>query len=227
VNSLSLSAYNRPEYLHRVVQAINACDSSGFDCVFVVIDKGNKEAEILFEIERLALPQTILLQTEHVNISKNILTALRLAFSQSDFNVHIEDDIVIAPDALRFALWVKEQKADFCEFFSRNQDQSAEIGAASYHPHFNPWGWACTKTIFTRYMEPDWNSRLCPSNRNLWDLAMHAVMEKHQLTALRPHLSRSLNIGRISTNETVDYFDQHLSGFNFSTQPYTGSYYIT
>lgn len=46
MNGICMPAYNRPEYLGQVVDAINTADTTGFDYVFASIDKSDREGEI-------------------------------------------------------------------------------------------------------------------------------------------------------------------------------------
>lgn len=223
VRTLSLTAYNRPDYLRQTVDALNGCEAlDQFERVFVSIDASDQQDAVLSAVNRLKLSTIVYVHTEHLGLNANIKFALQQAFAGSQFNVHLEDDIVLSPDALRFVLWAAPQ-VPVVELFSRRVGE-ADPGSCSFHPHFNPWGWACAAEVFKRFIEPDWELRL--KQVPTWDLALHSVMAANCLQALRPHLSRSKHIGRTGTTQMEAYFDQHLASFNFCASAYSGAYRV-
>lgn len=219
-----MPVYNRPEYLKRVVDAVNAADTTGFECVFASLDRGERDSEVREQLARLKLKCEIFAHTNHVGLEANTFNAFDMGFQRCDFCVLVEDDVLLSPDAFRLSLWI-QGKADFSQPFSRNKDPNAEIGAVNYRPHFNSLGCGFSKEVFRKYVEPGWNQRL--ESGNSWDIGMHTVMAENKLVAIRPFLSRSKNIGRCGgTNNTPEYFDEHWQGFNFNEQPYYGEYYV-
>lgn len=223
MNGICMPAYNRPEYLGQVVDAINAADTTGFDCVFASIDKSDREVELREHFARLKLKCEVFAHSNHVGLGTNTFTAFDMGFQQCDVCVLVEDDVVLSPDAFRLSLWIQERAA-FSQLFSRNRDPDAEMGAVNFRPHFNSLGCGFSSEVFKKYVKPGWKRHELLKS---WDIGMHTIMHENKLMAIRPFLSRSKNIGRCGgTNDTAEYFDEHWQGYNFNEHPYYGEYYV-
>jgi hypothetical protein len=134
----------------------------------------------------------------------NTENALFDGFSFGNYVIHLEDDIVCAPDALRYYEWCAERYvADRFVFsvtgynFRATSPPADEFHKVCRRRWFQPWGWATWRDRWERfagrlYSAPTgWddfiNLTYCWGN---WGPCSHEIY---------PELSRSQNIGLISS----------------------------
>jgi hypothetical protein len=223
-NTITLLAYDRPHYFRQVVASINQ-NSPELACfkVFCFTDSTGQVGSINDELKKLETSFELHVVSGKRTTDQITRFALEYVWQQgSKFNLHIEDDCPLSPDALRLALWFKAQTGYVAlEMFARNRDQLASQSQIVEHPTFNAWGWACFRWAYEKYLHEGFDT-----SKGCYDLAMHDVMRKYSLKALRPRLSRSKNIGAIGVRTTSEYYNEHLTGFNFNDKKYTGVYEI-
>lgn len=206
MKTISISAYNRPAYLKQTLDSLHRNNLSGYH-IFFTLEPGNKAVESLckgFRHEN----KDILINKTRLGVEKNINLSIQRAFlSGSDFNVHIEDDVVLSGDAMDLANWFlglntrdKYLALGFFNFHSTKERNNIVIphdGITSgiKNAPFYTLGWACSKFQWDTYISPRW------FGQNSWDYNMaSAFLPPHNLRQLIPAISRSKHIGKIGVH---------------------------
>ena len=210
MKTISVIAYNRPAYLRRVLEALTKCRGlSGYE-VRISVDGpiGDFLSDQCFAVAS-AFPFGKAIQyMSNVGVDDHPFRSIGMAFSSgSEFNVHIEDDVVPSPDTLEMADWFCEQGKEYAYLSLHNGSTKPEDPAAlEENMRFCPWGWACTREMWQKWFSPSWN---CKVNEPLgWDWSMGVIIQRNGLKCLNPRMSRTLNIGREGgVYETPDHFD--------------------
>src|SRR4051794_8309684 len=124
---ITMCLFKRPDYTRRVLEALRACDGIGDYLVLPHVEPGDDEGRALVEGIDFAecLPT---FNRERLGVNLNTENALLDGFSFGDFSIHVEDDIVLAPDALRYYEWCGARYAADPSVFS----------VTSYHRRAEP-----------------------------------------------------------------------------------------
>ena len=191
MKTISMTAWRRPDYERQVVNSIGEALRPDWRWFQKFTDAP-------------AGPQ-------NRGVDANTLYALQAAFAAgSDFNLHVEDDTVLSPDALDLCDWFYEhpERDNYAmlvlHWMSRSVEKPLDVLEDA---RFCPWGWAITRGMWERYFLPEWGGkhRVDPKG---WDWSMSLTLQRHGLKVLRPSLSRTRNIGREGgTYETPEHWD--------------------
>ena len=210
--TITIAAYRRPDYLEQVLrslrQALLACPEYHPYRIVIGIDPG---ADCQSDIETAAARMKfsyrhveVITWPEHLGVNEHPRRLLQYVFTEiySMFNVHIEDDTVLSPDALRLAVWFHDRsisdvigERNVLGVSLHNPSRDYDHTDRVYHTDsFGVWGWGCTEWSWRKWLSPLWNHK-----RNFpigWDWSISATMQKYRLKCLAPSLSRVHNIGR-------------------------------
>jgi hypothetical protein len=224
--SISMTAFSRPDYtlqaLYSIAQTQGSCEWPFFASVDGV-DHPDRDTVLLhqchavrevFRSRRPGFPG-VHFQEERLGCDANTLQAIQTAFSAgSDFNLHVEDDTVLSPDALELCDWFyrypkRDDYACLClHSLSHDESHPLELVEAST---FCAWGWAITREMWERWFLPEWCAK--KHHPRGWDWSMSLTMQKHGLKCLHPVLSRVKNIGRDQGEyETPEHHDEWTKG---------------
>jgi hypothetical protein len=197
---ISLCLYNRPAYAARVLDHLSRCQGIEDYILMPCVEPGCEATRALVESINFAecRPRW---NEQRLGVNLNTRQALDTAFALAKFVIHVEEDILLAHDALRYFEQCGREQRDNPNVFSigaynrRTEPVPPEdqhrIG---YRVWFHPWGWATWRDRWQVAREliqeawPTWDSRLNDD---------HVVLRK--LQEVFPDLSRSQNIGLKST----------------------------
>ena len=237
--TITVAAYNRPEYLRTVLRslaaALVASDNFGRAARIVIgIDPGgNRQVEVtavalqFAEVEKLSgqLEPEVIVWPEHLGVSEHPRRLLQYVFTElrSQFNTHLEDDTVLSPDALNLAAWYAHGA------YAQSQDKvvcmSLHSRSTGYdfprtvrlRPDFGVWGWCCTYLAWWLWFSHYWNSKRAGMLGYDWSASY--MMHKHGLWALEPALSRVRNVGREhGVHQTPEGHDAEMAGLVWAGQ---------
>jgi len=220
VKTITLVLSNRLLYAREVIESLRLNNTRDYH-LFAAIEPGYPETPELVEIcEKIDfLPTTISVNKQRFGVNWNNYHVFNKVFEQgSDFNVALEDDTVLSPDALNLADWF------FCSpacshyvllnFYNFSSDHDYPLSVVEYDSMF-PWAWAFTRPMYERWLKPEWMN-----DSSIWDASVERVMRLNNLVSLRPVLSRSRNIGRCGgTYETPEHWDTWHAGRCSSNRP--------
>lgn len=199
---LSLCLWRRPKYTLAVLDALRHCAGVRDYFLVVGIDGGAPLAIQQIEKHIDFAPYTFLRHKEHIGCNQNTKLTLELAFSFADYVVHVEDDILFAPDALRYFEWAKQFGGDPSLFTvgawrhvtgylpGHLGEPLAQAGLVKRQSFFSCWGWA---TWADRWAEM--KRRWTPNDDHAlsWDARVQAIRKERY--ELAPMISRATNIG--------------------------------
>ena len=251
VKTVTLVAHNRPGYTAQAIGALAEAllkpDDQVFDKLIFSIDPGSDEVVAICERASEMLAESGVIECAvYVNVSKfgvagNTLVALQRAFEEhdSDFNLSIEDDALLTPDAAILANWFYETNGGPASDYAlmsmcnhRDFGRGHNPGDIPDNPEYvveaahisSPFAW-CTTRWQWPYIKSTWNRKELPPNG--WDWSLSFAMRLKRMRALHPVLSRCKNIGREDgINETPESFDRLQTGIVYSNGEYPGPYRV-
>jgi hypothetical protein len=157
----------------------------------------------------------------------------------SIFNVYMEEDVVLSPDAFRMADWYYEQTRANQErwlslnFFHPGTKPDDPVGIME-SKNFSALGMCITKPAWDRWFRPNWYDDAKAArvhgekDHQGWDWSMTATLATEApLMTLTPLFSRSNHIGRDDgVHATPQFHDQTFRHLKINTDPNPGEYVI-
>lgn len=208
--TISLLFYNRPDYSKQVLEALSNTKGIEEWQVNVYCDNPGhaKLAELAksFDIvDNVALAPK---RFHHVG-RESQKRAARWAIGsnfvkyKSDFNVHVEDDILLGPDALAFMEacypYIKGDvgsvslKGYFDDIDPTPEQQKSVFKEVWHDPG---WGWATTREFYFNHFIKAKDQKLPNGMTTSWAEAVLLYYKEHGFHQLRQYVRRSKNIGR-------------------------------
>jgi len=214
----------RPYYLKQFLNSLSAQSLEGY----TIICSAENHAGCIKVLETCGFPITILRKPEstgvrsHSGARDNMFNVLNYAFNNgSTFNVHLEDDFILSPDALDLANWYYETYKSspmtyMCyglfNWGSAGEDFSGVVEA----PTFHGLGWCAFKENWDACYDKSWYDDALARKYSTaygWDWAVEGYFKEHKCKAILPVVSRTYHIGRLDgTCCTVDFFDKTYVG---------------
>ena len=209
---VSMTAYNRVQYAEPVVASYLAAVDQLDEPVTLVVAVDHSDR--VDEMVALLPTDEITVQPSRVGLQRNTLAALQEAWAIADeqgddFVLHLEDDLLLAPDALRLAAWMRDhyRDDDRVGFVSLTETQHVpeadEHHAVALFDHFECHVWGTWR--------PGWEQMLADWPHE-WDTHWAARYVERQMFGLqqaRPLLSRSRSIGVHGQHCNESYHEDH------------------
>lgn len=194
---IALSAFERPEYLSQTLAALAACEGIEAYQVLVSVDVRKRGAKPHPGVMRLledwdASALRVEVQREWNGCNRNMLTVMSLGFCRSEYVIALEDDVVFAPDALRWFEWARQWESVAFAACALHLDPPGDLDASDLRPFMTPWGWATWGSTWAK-IEAGWQRDEGPTVPS-WDMVVDG-MRGEQLCVI-PQVCRSTNIGR-------------------------------
>lgn len=207
---ITLCLWRRPKYTRRVLDALRACRGIGNYTIFAHVDGGKSywdpQDEVIQEVQKIDFALfDIVASRDNLGCNQSTRAALRRGFEVADFVIHLEDDIVLSPDALCYFEWAQQFQSDPSIWTVSAWRHPAGWQPSSGKP--KPansdrlvgtdiglwiWGWATWKDRWQE-MEARWTPQTNDQVAS-WDYHLQDNVKGSRLTLL-PHTSRSSNIG--------------------------------
>ncbi len=210
---VTMTHYNRPDYTRRSLAALAKCRGIE-DCLLLPhVEPVNDEVIALLRAASFCECRVTINPTK-LQVDPNTIRCFDEAFAISDFCLHVEDDILLAEDALEFFWWAKERYADDPTVMSVTGYTKGDSPPPEQHHHverrawFHPWSIAtwkdryvkCRPTLFeVTSVCPDTVTRTSKPGRLMWDGAFHECLKRWDLCEVFPTLGRAQNIGEDSS----------------------------
>ena len=108
---ITMCLFNRPQYARQVFQALSKCRGIEKYTILPHCEPGNQAiVDLVNSVDFCeCLPH---FNDKRLHANSNTIAAFDRAFSMSAFLLHIEDDILLAPDALDYFEWCQHRYAD-------------------------------------------------------------------------------------------------------------------
>lgn len=216
---ITMTAYRRPDYTREVLTALANCDGIA-DWLFLPhVEPGHDDVTSLFR-DWSACECRLHVNRERLGLCKNTHAAVFRAYElRANVIVHLEDDTVPSPDALRYFDWavrevlipdIKSKDGHQITLASGyNRPRSAPRPDQSHtcdtRPIWTPWGWAVDFARL-RWLIVHW----CFRNPKCFTCPFKSQFRRTRREVF-PHLSRIQNIGyELGENDrTADWYRQH------------------
>jgi hypothetical protein len=176
---------------------------------------------------------------ERLGVAGNPFRAYRSVFDGlgAQFNLAIEDDAVLSPDAIELALWFYSRHGDrdsrytflnLCDHYNY-RGEGRNKGGVAHDPALlgetacisSPFAWCFTRHQWS-FIKKSWNK----NSRSIrgWDWSLRFAMRMEGRVSLTPVVSRCQNIGRLDgTYETGETFYVQ-QGLSYSDGSYQGDF---
>lgn len=210
MKTISLPVYRRPDRVRRLLETLRANKPEGYT-LFVSAEPGFPE--VLDAVRSVDfMPVKLSVNRERLGLNGNIKNALVMAMDAgSEFNVALEDDIVLSPDAIRLAGWFasyRDRDSYGClGFFGMDstKDHPLEVCIT---PDFRSWGWCFPRASWDSFIFPGLHCEPAVDPQvkfsNLWDFKMQYYFVQYGIKTLHPILSRSNHEGYEDGTNTLD-----------------------
>ena len=190
---VTMTAYNRPEFLSQVVTSIMEARNASDYRYVISVDASDKFDANIKALDKLYLCKEIIVNEPKLGCSSNTGHALRRGFNRgADFVIHIEDDCIISPDFFLYMEWANKTFAQSAHVDYVSGWQRTVAGALNdvvFRNHFTPWGFGTWRRVFEQVW-PEWDHGYV---HNGWDWNLRRLLN-HNLEVY-PAISRVQNIG--------------------------------
>jgi len=155
----------------------------------------------------------------HSGARDNMFNVLNAAFNAgSTFNLHLEDDFLLAPDAVDLANWYYDNYKDKpLTYMSYGlfgfQPGGDDYAALEEVPFFEGLGWCAFKENWEACFKNSWYDDTLARkyfDAHGWDWSVQAYFKEYGCKALRPRINRTQHNGRMDgTCCTIEHHDKH------------------
>lgn len=201
MKTISLPIYNRPDALKRMLETLKANNTEGWTLVVSQDGYNVKCQEQVNQIDWMDVSYFDALNG--LGLTLNTFLAPSLAFAAgSDFNLYLEDDLLLSPDALDLCNWyaeyVAERTSDFYD--SRNVGLTfwRAYGETDYPELASPTGqgghgngFACTRYQWETFWRKEWFGYGAEGPGQQWDIHTDNRLRELGKTVLSPLYPRS------------------------------------
>lgn len=212
MRAISLCLWKRPKYTASVIESLKRSPGIGDYWLFIGMDGGGDD-KVLQQAKAIDFCKTtILLHNQHVGCNNNTRFVLSDAFTYFDYVVHLEDDTVLAPDALHYFEWAQQFGNDeriFTVSGWRHPDgwlpekggtmPDGEESKVSLGFFYTCWGWATWRNRWYEMLR-GWTQS--DDHTLSWCRAVSTV--RGERWEMQPRISRVTNIGAEMGNHRGD-----------------------
>lgn len=159
--------------------------------------------------------------------SDNTYNVLNYVFSElkTDFNVHLEDDLLLSPDVFNLSNWYYEMfrgvPLSYMNYgLFNHESRGKDYTATESVTIFEGLGWCTFKegwySCFNKYWY-DNKYAIKHFNTYGWDWAIMGAFKEFGFRGIRPLIARTNHDGRQEgTNCTVEYHDSHFANLKWN-----------
>jgi len=203
LRAITMTAYRRPAYTREVLAALAKCDGIADWLLLPNVEPGSEEVVSAFRAWD-ACEMRLVVNEKRLGLNRNTHEAVFRAFKlRADVTLHLEDDTVPSPDALRYFDWaVREllmpdvKSPDGCQILlasgynkPRREPPPHRSHDCETRPIWTPWGWAVDRKRLT-WLIVNW----CFRNRKCFTCQFRSQYRRTRREVF-PILSRVQNIG--------------------------------
>ncbi len=190
--NITVSGYNRPDYLRRTLSALSRCDGIGTCRVVVLLDPCDETDEQADLASKFGFE--VLRHQQRLGCNRAIGVAFSHGFSElgSEFHLHFEDDTVPCRDALRWFAWARDHYRDDPAVMNVSGYQKISngcLGECGLRRWFTPWGWGVWRDRWLG-LHLGW----IQGDETSWDVIVNHALRAGRYEAF-PTVSRIQNIG--------------------------------
>lgn len=200
--TISLTVSNRPQYLKRFLTSLAQCKGIGDYRLVIGLEPSCSESRAL--VEAIDFVETeIVYNPMLLGVKENPFRLLEHVFALSDFNVYLEEDVLVSSDILLLANWYakhecRDRNPILCLSNFNTTDYTKDTAVIEYAGPgaLTPFSWVTTKQFWGEFMRGWWFS----SDKG-WD---YGITSKMPFLMVRPLCSRCTHIGEIGIHMTSE-----------------------
>jgi hypothetical protein len=203
---VTMCHWKRPEYTRRSLEALSRCVGIEQCLLMPRVEPGCPEVEALVRAVDFCECRPAW-NPARLGVNRNTYAALEGGFALADFVVHVEDDVLLAPDALDYFWHARAAYHHDHEVFSvaAYHRVAAPLHLFSFHAlgrrrWFHPWGWGTWRNRWDEVRGGLGRALGGPVTWDTW-LGRNVVApdEGPGRREVYPVLSRAQNIGLVSS----------------------------
>ena len=231
LRTITATAYRRPHLFRSMLESLLANELAGWR-ILIQIDP-SPVAEDIAEIAAGLLSGydlQVAVNRARLGVRENPFRLIERAFAAgSALNLHLEEDLLLAPDATRLASWYEahHQPDWLCLNLIAGGCASAGLLSNPDYPAllfsgaaFNSLGFAARRQEWQNLMAPAWMTERMDIVKfdgiatGGWDWQIYALMlDEPRLRTLQPALARAIHTGRLAGEYcTPQFHDQAFDG---------------
>ena len=224
MKTITLTVCNRPDYTAQCLDALSRNDVRGYE-LFICCEPDQAETLAVCQKHSAFMPTQIIVHKERLGINYNNKAMYDLVFKAgSEFNVALEDDGILSPDAFDLVQWwfrrFRNEPEPLLLCLAGGFDETRPLDVEEEIGFFrSPWGHCFGCGSWQFWLKPYWNWK--QDHPHGWDHSISTMMKNKGLKALYPALSRCHNIGREKgVYCTPEVHDQLFAGQKWATGEY-------
>ena len=209
MKTISMTAYNRPDYLDQTLK--NLCNNNPKDwSLFISVDPSIETNNIVSVINNVNGFKNITYVVNSIrkNHRLNQHDSISMAFTAgSTFNLHLDDDLFLSPDALLLAdfynntFMSKPMTFGSYGLFNYGSNPSQPDRLISRANTFTGLGWCIFRENWNFVFHPNWftdnfSTKYFKANTYGWDWNIHGAFREFGLSEIFPAFSRTNHAGR-------------------------------
>jgi hypothetical protein len=200
---ITIPTWKRPDYTRQVLEGFSRCYGIEGYTIYVFAEPGYPDViNVIKSFTNLNIVLSI--NEKRLGLPGNTRQCLDYGFSQSDYVIHFEDDIVPDKDCLEYFEWARDEYMDDKEIYTVtafNKCDPVSNDRNIYHeirrrPWFHSWGWA---TWTDRWNEIKDNWKVV--EENTWSFSIKD--SRKDRCEIYPCISRVQNIGELMGTNTL------------------------
>ncbi len=232
-----MTAYNRLDYLTQTMEALEEAIAYVEEPVFLVarVEPSKVAEHVAAGIGSGMRGRYVTVNDKRLGLGENTYAALTDAWAvadrmEEDFVLHLEDDFVVSPDALRLAAFMRDyyREARDVEYVGLGGTREAtdwEAPNIRYCVKFSCAGWGTWREHWENVMRPNWphaDGLVKEGVRSEWAFSVdkYGMMTKQAV----PVLGRITHIGIEGTHSTQKFYDKGWATRPMMRDVYTGPY---
>ena len=224
MRTISITSNNRPEYLKECFESLSRNNHlKQYDTLYCQLEPGDRVrecADICMNVK--GINTNVVINQTKLGVRMNPFNLLKRVFEEvkSDFNVYLEDDIIISPDCLDLVeCYINsfKQRYVMLSFYNYASDPGKAYGLTE-STEMVSLGMAFTRDNWVKQIAPYWNDENIVKELGVpgtgWDWSIRAAILRNKWKVLMPTLSRSKHIGKYlgthcSPEEHINRFEKH------------------
>jgi hypothetical protein len=203
MKTISITYNNRLEYMEQLFSSLKKVENlSFFNLIYIKSEPMTRKGKFIYNLVK-NFPIKIEIEENKIQlgIKKNPYSAVKNAFEKynSEFNLNLEEDIILSPDAFNYCQWFYELKENpyfTCQLFNFDSKEKVfseeDYFIVSPQMKFSALGWATFQKQWKDIFSKEWFKEYPPYG---WEYSINEAIKKNKLFSLIPKVSRSYHTG--------------------------------
>jgi len=233
MKTITVAAYNRPGLLAKLLKSLEEQIRSLADYkLYIRIDAGGNQFEnvkqVALGVDFMDVDVLYPKRNEGCIINTYKLMEWVFEWGRADWNVYLEDDFILSPDAFNLVEWYIEYSEELkkgiedigayclCRLRESGDPEKIYLSRA-----FVGWGFLMNEHQWRTYAKPAWcNAKKLWGYDRMWDNSVADYIRTCGATVHNafPELSRITNTGRVGTHFTARKYDELMQNHVYNRE---------